>query len=668
MTPQEHLRRRVDHTDRGATLVLVALLITALAIMVALVIDFGFVRQSRQTGKTTTDAAVSAGIASLAPDATPRPWRGVCEALRYMQANEPGRTFTLTYMDGNGSTVAGSPCSSLANQECTPNTPSTWAWIRAVDGNRVVDLRSGYTLPDPNFPEDATRYSGDNGEAARGSCDHLAVIVSDRDPSYFGGIVGAVDYSTAIRTVGRVKITTIQRAVPAFLMLERTECEVLSQQVGSSEGGIIVERSTANTPGLIHVDSAGIPCRGASGNSPGAFVVYSSVLGTGPAPRPGLRLDGITPTTKGILSMYALNAGNTTNAWATPAGVSADVVGRDVISRVPVDEKYNPPSNPTITNLHAATVGLANATTTPAGYVQVATGGQCNNLDGPIGTNLQPSIFLNCPGGLSAGANLSFPFATNIVVNGPVTVANNRSLYIPLATQIVIGGDASAGLSVAGGGRLGIGGSMPAAGASNAEIKAACGVATNPSPRATRLAVYGGGSSSSQGAINISGSAAICHTTAYMAGPKTVATYQPRSTIGAGHATCVSATPCPNTSAGNPITNAQLVVTGVVRWTAPNQYATSQPPPGSQGTEDLAIWTETAQDTEIKTGGAVLDAQGVYFFPNAYVQMQAPSDFEPRDAQFIARRLKLLQGTLQMRPTPNNSVDIPILDSAGLVR
>lgn len=650
--------------ERGVTLVLVALSLTVLFIIVALVIDYGFVQNTRQTGKTTTDAAVSAGVNSLAPDAVARPWRGVCEAYRYVQANEPDRTFTVTYLDGNETPVSGSPCSSLLTQQCLAGDPSSWAWLRATDGERVIDIRSGYTLPDPNFPEDAGSYAGDVGAP----CDHLAVIAADVDPAYFGGIVGAVDYDTAIRSVGRIKIGSINTGVPAFLMLDRTDCEVLSQQVGASEGGIIVESSGAGTPGIIHVDSAGTPCIGASGNSPNAYVVYSSELGTGGSPRPGLRVDGATAATKGILSLYALAAGNTTNAWATAAGVSADIVSGAVISRTPVDEKYNPPSpgTPTIKNLHEATVTLANAASVPAGYTQVASGGGCNNLDGNI-TVPTSRAFVNCPGGVTIGATLTFTNATHVVFNGPVDIGNNRALFMPVATNVVVGGTSARGLTVANGGRLGL--NSTSFTNDDASTRAACNAADGPASRISTLTVFGGGSSGgTEGAVNIGGRAAICKTAAYLAGPKSVGTHNAQQVVnGSGHPTCVAATPCPLTGASNVAQNAHLIVSGTVRWTAPNRLTSTTPPAGAVGTEDLALWTEAPQDSQIKSGG-VLDAQGVFFLPNSYLLMRSPADFTPRDAQFIARKLKLLQGTLQMRPTAANNVQIPILESTSLVR
>ena len=89
---------------------------------------------------------------------------------------------------------------------------------------------------------------------------------------------------------------------------------------------------------------------------------------------------------------------------------------------------------------------------------------------------------------------------------------------------------------------------------------------------------------------------------------------------------------------------------------------------GSVGLEDLALWTETWSTTEMKSGAAVLRAKGVFFLPNSRAEMRAPAAAIPQDAQFIARTLRLLQGSLRMQPTPANAVRIPVLTGLGLVR
>ena len=656
---------RSRSSDRGATIVLFALSLVALMLVVALVVDYGFVRNTRQNSKGTSDAVVTAGAQALASDGTPRPWRGACEALSYLKANEPDRAFSISYFEGDGTTAVTNPCTANLTQVCLPNTMSSWAWIRAVDGEYTVDIRAGYDTPDPDFPEDTETYATDNGDPSRGSCDQMAVIISKQDAAIFGGIAGATRYDTAIRSVGRVAITQEGEAVPAFLILERTKCAALSQSVGASEGGIIVKRSSDGTaPGVIAVDSGGTDS-GCNGNAEGNFTVYSGELGSGAAKRPGIVVEPALPdadgyVAPGVLSLYALQLGNTDHTYATPAGVSPAGTPGKFFSRQRVDDRYNPapPDIPTITNLHATARALALATSPPAGYTEVTA---CNNQsDNNV---LGAKIFVNCPGGYSPTA-VTFAQATDIVFNGPVTVANNSSLFMPLAQNVTVGGTTAGGLRVAGGGRLGINGTSFAD--TDAGVVASCAAPDGPSSNITRLVVFGGGSSgNTEGGMNLAGRTALCKTAVYLAGPKSLTTYQRQATTdGTYDATCLPETPCPKDT-GNAAQNAHFIISSYVRWTAPNQH--SEALESDFGVEDLALWTEAPQTSQVKSGGS-LDAKGVFFLPNARLETRSPASFTPRDAQFIARSLKLFQGTLEMQPTTENSIPYDVLASTSLVR
>lgn len=648
--------------DDGVVLVIVAISMVAILFIVALVLDLSNVRNSRQDTKSTTDAVAAAGAQSLAADGKPRPWKAACTSLAYLRANEPDRPFTVDYMDGAKVAVSGAPCTDKLGDLCVANTPSTFAWIRATHGDYIVDIRAGYTTPDPDFPEDTTTYSGDDAEAARGGCDQLAVINSRSDPAFFGGIGNQTSYETAGRTVARVTIESKGEGVPAFIMLERISCKVLSQSVGASEGGIIVEAPSATEPGAIHIDSAATSgCTGGP-NSETNFAVFSATLGSSPK-RPGLSVEGVG-TDPGLLSMYALQNGSAANAWATTDGVSANAIPGNVVSRQPVDDKYNSTAGtPTITNLHAETQPLANLTASPdpLTYTTVTT---CTGHATTPEEAAASKVFVDCPSGYSPSV-ASFTAATDVIFNGPVNVPNGSELYMPAAKRVVVGGTSSGGLSVAGGGRLGINSVSPFAD-DDAGVRAACTGREGPTYKnTTQLIVFGGRpSGGSQGALNVGGRAALCQTFAYLAGPKTLASHVPQSkTDGTDHSTCIAPTPCPKSS-GNVVTNAHLNVSGYVRWSAPNQLDTP-PPDDSVGVEDLALWTETAAQSDVN---GTLDIQGVYFLPNARMETRSPANLTPRDAQFIARSLKLLQGTLQMEPTPANTVQVDILASVALVR
>lgn len=116
-------------------------------------------------------------------------------------------------------------------------------------------------------------------------------------------------------------------------------------------------------------------------------------------------------------------------------------------------------------------------------------------------------------------------------------------------------------------------------------------------------------------------------------------------------------TPCPRTNSYK----GRIQTFGLIDWTAADQTSgprdTNQP---GQNFEDLALWTETSADSEIKGAGATITG-GVFFFPNALMKFSGQaSQFIDLNAQFVARRLELSgQGTLSMKPNPNDVVETP---------
>jgi hypothetical protein len=681
------MRRLIRRDERGVAMVLYALLMLTILVITALVIDLSFVRNTRQSSKSVADATTAAAMQSMAKtNAKFYPWEGVCAGLAYLKANDPGATYAVEYFDGTGVTeVSGSSCTTLLTAQCTPNDPTSWAWIRATDGDKVVDIRAGYLLPDPLYADESAGYSGDVGSSALGSCDQLATIVADVDDVFFGGVAGAQQYATAVRTVGRAVVESNSKIPPAFLMLERKHCDVLSQQVGSGLG-IAVESASAAEPGRIHIDSSG---RGScTGSAAGAFTVYSDTLGSSPK-FAGIRIYG-TETNQGQLSIRALDpsVGTPANAASKPDGIcttylessgaclyNAPIPG-EVIGRSVVDEKYNkqPATGASfLENLHATDVTDARRTSVPvappteAPWHEVTT---CNNHDTSVPDATATRVFVNCPSGYNA--NLAdFAAATEIVFNGPVDLGNGDELLLPSATRVVVGGTDAGGITTAGGSVLAINTSAVPTDTTYRSACTATDLATtnvSPSRPTTSLTVFGGLSTGQKGAVIISGAAAFCQTSVYLAGPKSTSTgtatahNRLESTDATYDPTCAT-TPCPLETA---LTDAgfRLTSNGKLRWSAPNRI-TAQPPPESVGHEDLALWMESGAGSDI---AGELDGNGLFFVPNGHVRMQSPSEFTPRDAQFIARSLKLLQGALLMKPTAGNSVLVDSLGSIGFVR
>jgi hypothetical protein len=138
----------------------------------------------------------------------------------------------------------------------------------------------------------------------------------------------------------------------------------------------------------------------------------------------------------------------------------------------------------------------------------------------------------------------------------------------------------------------------------------------------------------------------------------------------------LNACPLPTTMTGNgiaPYDNTcggyiNLTGSGYTDWTAPNLSSTK--PTNWDNLEDLALWTETSVGNNVSNGGNQV-VSGVFFLPNAnaFTISGAGSQTNAGNAQFIARRLVVANsGALYLRPSPGDTVTLPLPSTFALVR
>ena len=104
--------RRSASDEQGAVLVICVLVMTSLLIVAGLVVDIAVVRTDRQQNKSAADVAVAAGMRSLEISGYPAPFRGVCEAVKYLKLNHPELSAMAgSYTDGdnNGGSISSDP-------------------------------------------------------------------------------------------------------------------------------------------------------------------------------------------------------------------------------------------------------------------------------------------------------------------------------------------------------------------------------------------------------------------------------------------------------------------------------------------------------------------------------------------------------------------------------
>jgi Flp pilus assembly protein TadG len=667
-------RRWASRSEQGAVAIIVAISMLALLGVAGLVFDFGLAREDRLTNKGYTDAAAAAGVRGLdGGDGTSKPFRGACTALAYLQASDPdiaGMAGGWTY--GNGAAVAGLPCdllSSLQAATCVANNTATWATYHGtavITGNRqlTVDIMSGYHTPDPAFDLPG---SADNGVPAQGDCDQLAVIIQESSSPGLGKVDTTSNILTKVRTVARMKVTNLGYASAALLILERTACPAISV---NSNNTFIEVQGFGDKPGVVHSDSngsdpaclpanpaiygkfagpPGISARQSETGNPRVAGQVTTVAASGAAGSvPGNATDGATKV--------CAEAASPTSISTSPPTACTAATGRTLVGRTPVDLRYN----------RIATTGVRGAIATASvEYNKVPTGAAPGTLSGytVVGgspkncpssglsgsyTSPTPFVFVDCPNGANYN-DYTFVNATTVVFDGDVTATGILSM--PNVTRLYVKGSTSGGF-LAQGGTLNLNlGSVP--GATCADRASA--------PNAQIVVGNGSFAGKAQSAFH------LCQTTVLMANEKTLAS-------------CLippSPVVPPLAPADNPCTGyVDVNAGGAMDWTAPNKMPVGLPSDSSKqpywdGLEDLALWTEASHVSSIG-GGASMAITGVFFLPNAnpFVISGHGNQSIAANAQFVARKLQVQgQGTLYMRPDPNDSFTLPLTTATfSLVR
>ena len=654
--------------ERGAVLVLTAVGVPAMLVMAALVLDLGQLRTDRRTNKGVADMAATAGVGRLALG----PWYGVCKARDYLLGNlggissfDPG---SETWSDGATPPTArtSSPCPATATGAeamlCSPNVPQSWARLRgtAGGGRFTVEIQSGYPLPDARFSEDAAR--ADGGSPDQGSCDNLAVIVTQRRDPFFAQVFGGAARTTRVRSVGRLNATETVNYTAALQLLERNRCNVL--QTGGSNTRVYAQ-PYGEHPGIIQIDSADdagscpSPILNAQATTGGPSVVACSATSTVAGCRPG------TGTRRSRVGIYALNfvrpPGDIATSFPTTYG---DTQARATTraGRRPADRRYRasverldgeaksaltgnsgrPPGCSTVVN-NACT------STTDGRTWLVLAPTDCGNLAtffAAPGRTAAPNVWFNCD--LDVGIDLTLTAADSyVVVTGSLNVRKIFTIDDP--RRVYIGGRSTGNTVGAADGSPGSGLRVNLGGA------ASCAQRTNP--KATRLVVANGSLKVSSGA-----STRLCHTFVYLASGY--------DKVPATDGTVPCSSPC---STYNGVI--EVTAGATIRWTAPNVIVGRLPTPAdlaydANPFEDLALWTEAGGTANGITGGGESSLTGVFFVPNADSFNLAGGSGQMIDlsAQFISRTLKVTGGaTINLVPSPTDAIAV-VIYSALLVR
>lgn len=676
-------RRRGRRDERGAVILLVSLVMTVLLIVTSFVIDLGTTRATKRDAQAIADlAALDAGFflsgSSPAGLGVAQPRNACIAAIESAQRNVPGFLAGLSRADIEAE------CAEFPEviEDCTPlevvvdengvEQPFVPWEIELVDGDRTMTIRYPVMADELN----AGRFPSGGARDGLDPCERMAVDLRKTTGTTFARIIGVGELSTSAASVVRGTTTVEDRTPPAVLLLDRTNCNVFGNSAsGDGNLGIIVE-NYGETPGLIHADSnATTNCSGSSANW---YAIYGTSLSGG---APSIRVfDGDVPADGSPRRLGAIRSAATNGQGAAtfPGGLNVAPTVGGVVSRTIVDDKYNSaptpatpttpanPGNPAISNLHRdAAARLLRNNVAPPGHTTI---NNCNNLDTTLQTlrdGGHTELYVSC----NPNGSANFSGFTSVEFSGDLTVGNGNTVTFPDATTVTIRGSVGVngtltfasvrdltigqGLSTGNNGRLAV----------NSTTADSCAGREGPAwPHTTKMVVFGG--ASNKAAFDTSGPIAMCQTTLYLGGQTITAEYQVQQTTTGG--SC-SWKPCPKTTAdGNTAVGARFTIGGLVHWSAPNQHPNAVDG-ATVGLEDLAFWTENGGTSNMATGGQLI-GRGVFFGPNASFEMRSPATGAPVDAQFVARRAWLNQGTMRVAPNPANSVMIPMGGDYGLIR
>ena len=247
------MSRRFDPRDEsGVVIILVALAMTSLLIIAAIVIDLGYVRGTARADQSIADLAALAGGEDLENERQV----DACEAM-------------VDYLNRNAKDMpsldAGDFCVDMDNTVCTDGTLDQ-AVATTTSGKYTITIE--FPVPDEPGAYPAMGAGAEDGPP----CDRMRLTVDSLEPAFFGGVIGTDEYQVARSATLRAGPGETAKA-PALWLLEPYGCNSLA--TGGAGTSIVVGDMSAVPPieGLVTVDSNATQSNGSGGCSGGATTV-----------------------------------------------------------------------------------------------------------------------------------------------------------------------------------------------------------------------------------------------------------------------------------------------------------------------------------------------------------------------------------------------------------
>jgi hypothetical protein len=411
--------KRPQRRERGAALVLFAMLQLALLTVAALVVDIGFVRSAARRNQSIVDLSVLAGGTKLSEGDYLAACTKVINTLNVNASQMPPIDANAFCTQG-GNDVTKTVCS-------LPGTGLGQAKPKVIAGAYTVELH----FPVPLSEIWNSKY-GDGLKDGQ-PCQRMRLLLTSKEPAFFGGVAGSKGHSVVRSATLRSKTDPRER-VPALWLLDPHGCTPLAVSGGSRV--TVGVTSPKVVPGIIKLDSDGSACSSnqVTISSTGAGTLIQAIPTTSTSTSP-----------KGFISLFGLPPGATT--CVAPICDPADVAGGRIVpqpqgsteraTRAPVDWRYNCKSSypsyhgvaitsctdgklPYLDTLRA-TIGTTTGVT-PAGYKRWTTNGYSCNPTGLVEVPVD-NWYIDCNGGLSIGNGTTLTFlGGNIVMDRGMTM------------------------------------------------------------------------------------------------------------------------------------------------------------------------------------------------------------------------------------------------------
>ena len=245
-------RLRPQDDERGAYLIIWALLATALFTMVAIVIDLGQLRQTRRDAQRVADLAALASGEKLS--AMPQNPQGACQDIMgYIRTNLDDLPPATSL-----------PCSSLP-ASCTAGNPLYVPPIPATPPKNGTVTAGPYTIT-VRFPVPAAeiadaRFVGGVTPRDGKLCQRIRVTIARVRGTTFAGILGVGQLTTKATAVARASEPQSER-VPSLWLLDPQGCTSLEVSGTGTTVHVGDDTTSPVIPGVVTIDSDGSKCSG----------------------------------------------------------------------------------------------------------------------------------------------------------------------------------------------------------------------------------------------------------------------------------------------------------------------------------------------------------------------------------------------------------------------